>query len=298
MTVTRSRRLAGAVLCVLAVAGCAQPTTGRPTADQKTAEQATADAVQRGLDAFQSHFVNLGNEHARVYNYLNYGDVKITTEHESFKVGNPPAILLNRKFDTDGDWSRTVTPPDSPVDYIELDEEHAFLAPTPWVSVPTLYYEVGFDNCFVLTAWVACHLDKAIGQTKLDAPDEQPNDARATEDGFEITTGALLGVMLDEGFISIPEEERDGLTDRMLNTVVPVVIRFDQDMAFTGFEIRDTIADGDETPLELQLEYEVIGETSNDDIPEVPAASEITAITDKAAVDQFWEKFNDRTPED
>ncbi|TDV47171.1 hypothetical protein [Actinophytocola oryzae] len=297
MTVTRSARLAGAALCVAVAAGCAQPTAGRPVADSASAEQATSDAVRRGLDAFQSHFVNLGDEHARVYNYLNFGDVKITTEHESYKVGDPPAVLLKRRFAKDGSWSETLTPPSSETDYVKLDDDHKFLAPTPWVSVPSLWAGTGFDNCFLLTAWVACHLDKAIGQTKLDAPDEQPNEARATEDGFEVTTGALLGVMLDEGFISIPEEKRDGVTDPMKKTVVPVVLKFDKDMGFTGFEIRDTVSDGDAPQLELQLEYEVIGKATKDDVPDAPDAGETTAITDKAAVDQFWEKFNDRTPE-
>lgn len=295
MAVTRSARLAGAALCVAVVAGCAQPTAGRPVADHAAAEKATADAVKRGLDAFQSHFVNLGNEHASVYNYLTYGDVKITTEHESYKVGNPPAVLLKRRFSETGDWSDTVTPAGSKTDYVKLDEEHAFLAPTPWVAVPSLYAD-GFENCFLLTAWLACHLDKAIGQTKLDAPDEQPSEARSTEDGFEVTTGALLKVMVDEGFISIPEDKRDGLTDRQLNTMVPVVLQFDRNMEFTGLEIRDTIADGDATQLELQIEYEVKGEAKKSDIPDQPAASDVTAITDEAAVNAFWDKFNDRTP--
>jgi hypothetical protein len=297
MSVTRSARLAGAALCVAVAAGCAQPTAGQPVADQASAEKATADLVARGLDAFQQHFVDLADEHARVYNYLNYGDVKITTEHESYLAGNPPSLLTKRRFSKDGDWSETLWPSKSELDYVKLDDDHAFLAPTPWVTVPSLYGDDTFQNCFVLTAWVACHLDTAIGQTKLDAPDEQPSDARATEDGFEVTTGALLGVMVKEGFISIPEEKRDGLTDRMLATVVPVVLRFDRSMGFRGFEIRDSITDGEETPLELQIEYEVVGKATRDDIPDEPEASEITAITDKAAVDAFWEKFNDRTPE-
>ncbi|HEX6357045.1 hypothetical protein [Actinophytocola sp.] len=295
MNITRSARLVGTVLCVVAAAGCAQPTTGEPVADEAAAEQATADAVERGLEEFQDHFVNLGDEHARVYNYLNYGDVKITTEHESFKVGEPPTVLTKRRFTGDGDWSQTLWPNASPVDYIELDSDHAFLAPTPWVSVPSLFTG-GFDNCFVITAWVACHLDAAIGQTKLDMPDRQRNDARATDDGFEVITGATLGTMVDEGFISIAEEDRE-FTDRMLNTMIPVVIRFDREMNFTGLEIRDTVTDGDATPLELQLEYEVIGEATKDDLPDQPAAADVTAITDQAAAGQFFDKFNDRTPE-
>lgn len=297
MRVTRvTRPLACAVVCVAVTAGCAQPTTGRPVADRAAAEQATADAVKRGIDAFQEHFTNFGDEHARVYNYLNFGDTKITTEHESYKVGDPPAILLKRRFAADGDWSQRVTPPGSKVDYIELDSDHAFLAPTPWVSVPSLYAD-GFETCALLTAWAACNVDTSIGQTALEAPDEQPSEARATEDGFEVTTGALLGVMLEEGIVSIPEDQRDALTEPMLNTVVPVTIRLDHAMEFTGLEVRGTVTDGDAPKLEIQLEYEVLGEAKESDIPDAPAAAEVTAITGKAALDAFWEKFNDRTPE-
>lgn len=299
----RVTRVAGAVLCVatavtmaITTAGCAQPTDGRPVADRATAEQATEDAVARGIDAFQNHFAKFGDEHARVYNYLNFGDTRITTEHESFKVGDPPAVLSKRRFAADGEWSLAFTPPGSGIDYVKLDPDHRFLAPTPWVTVPSLYAD-GFDTCLLLTAWAACKVDTSIGQTKLDAPDEQPSEARATEDGFEVTTGALLGVMFDEGIVSIPEEQRGELTDRMRETVVPVTIRLDHAMEFTGLVVRGTVADGDAPKLEIQLEYEVLGEAGESDLPELPATKDVTAITDKAALDQFWEKFNDRTPE-
>jgi hypothetical protein len=297
MRVTRlTRRMACALVGVAVVTGCAQPTTGRPVADRAAAEQATADAVKRGIDAFQDHFTNFGDEYARVYNYLNFGATKITTEHESYKVGDPAAVLLRRRFEADGDWSERVTPPGSKVDYIKLDEAHAFLAPTPWVSVPSLFAE-GFEPCILLTAWAACNVDTSISQTTLEVPDEQPSEARATEDGFEVTTGALLGVMLDEGIVSIPEDQHEALTEPMRKTVVPVTLRFDQAMAFTGFVVRGTVTDGDAPKLEIQLEYEVLGEAKESDIPDAPAAAEVTAITGQAALDAFWEKFNDRTPD-
>jgi hypothetical protein len=296
MRVTRvARRMACALVCAAVVTGCAQPTTGRPVADRAAAEQATADAVKRGIEAFQDHFTNFGDEHARVYNYLNFGDTKITTEHESYKVGDPAGILQKRRFSADGDWSERVTPPGSEVDYIKLDSDHAFMAPTPWVSVPSIYAE-GFETCILLTAWAACNVDTSIAQTTLEAREEQPSEARATEDGFEVTTGALLGVMLDEGIVSIPEEERDALTEPMRETVVPVTLRFDHAMEFTGLVVRGTVTDGDAPKLEIQLEYEVLGEAKESDIPDAPAAAEVTAITGQAALDAFWEKFNDRTP--
>jgi len=286
------RRVIAGLLAAGALAGCAQPTAGTPAPDRVAADRI---ARETAITAFQEHFKNLGDEHARVHNYLNYGDTRITTEHESYKYGDPPITVLMRQQDEDADQSVILHPPESPLDYVRLDERHAHLAPTPWVSVPTLY-QSGFQTCFLLTAWVACHLDNALAQTKLEAPDRLPNQVVRTDEGVDVTTGALLGLMIDEGFISIPEDQRDGITDAMRDQVVPVTIQLDKEMEFTGFEIRGKVTDGDATPLELQIGYEVLGEATEEDFPEVPEAGELTNITDPKKVDEFWAEFNSRDP--
>ncbi|MGH3879162.1 MAG: hypothetical protein ACRDSK_19205 [Actinophytocola sp.] len=293
MTTGRPGRVVvlGAVV-VLAATGCAQATAGSARPNEEAADAITVEA---GITAFQEHFEKLGDEHAKVYNFLNYGDIQLTTEHESRKYGDPPITVLERRRADESDTSVVLHPPDDPVDYVRLDERHAHLAPTPWVSTPTIYSN-GFETCFLLTAWLACHLDNAIAQTKLEAPDRQPEQSRKTEDGVEVTTGALLGLMIDEGFIGIPPERQDEVTAQMRDEVVPVVIRLDEEMRFTGFEIRGKVDDGKTQPLELQIGYEVLGKAKADDFPEKPAASELTAITDKAAADKFWEDFNSREP--
>lgn len=284
----------GALVTVvlLVLPGCARPTAGTPAPDRATADSITVEAA---MTAFQDHFADLGDEHAKVFNFLNYGDVKYTTEHESHKLGDPPMTVLTRRQDEDADSSAILHPPDDPMDYVRLDARHAQLAPTPWVAVPTLYQD-GFQTCFLLTAWLACHLDNAIAQTRLDAPDRQPARAQRTEDGVEVTTGALLGVMIDEGIITVPRDRRVGITAAMRDEVVPVAIRLTSDLEFTGFEIRGKVTDGDAEPLELQVGYEVLGESSERDFPAKPAAGELTTITDEAAVDEFWTEFNSRDP--
>jgi len=292
MRIGRPGRVGALATVLVVAAGCAQPTAGAPVPDQKAADAITVEA---GIKAFQDHFADLGDEHARVFNYLNYGGTRITTEHESHKFGDPPVTVLERRQDEDADSSAILHPPNDPLDYVRLDERHSHLAPTPWVSVPTLYAG-GFETCFLLTAWLACHLDSALTQTGLDAKDRQPAQVRETEDGTEVTTGALLGLMLEEGFITVPEEERDQITERMRDEMVPVTIRLDTDLKFTGFEIRGKITDGDATPLELQIGYEVLGESDENDFPDMPPAAEITNIPDPVAADAFWQEFNARKP--
>jgi hypothetical protein len=288
---TRGAALAAVLL--LAATGCAQSAAGTPVPDDKAAD---AIMVKDGIKAFQDHFEDLGDEHAKVYNFLNYDDIELNTEHESHKYGNPPITVLERhRLDVD-DTASILHPADDPLDYVRLDKAHSHLAPTPWVSVPTLYQD-GFETCFLLTAWLACHLDNAITQTTLDAGDRQPAQARETDDGIEVTTGALLGLMIDEGFIGIPEEQRSEITAQMRDQVVPVTIKFDRDMKFTSFEIRGKVDDGKAKPLELQIGYEVLGESTENDFPDRPVPGETTAITDQAKADKFWEDFNSRVPE-
>jgi hypothetical protein len=289
----RIGRVAAGLFAVVMLAGCATATAGTPAANKAATDRILADA---GMKAFQDHFSELGDEHARVFNYLNFGDTKITSEHESFKLGDPPMTVLLRTRD-DSEPSAVLHPPDAPLDYVRLDERHAHLAPTPWVSVPSLYGDE-FQTCFLLTAWLACHLDSALAQTKVELRDDMPREATRTEDGVTVTTGALLGLMLEEGFISIPEEEQAEVTDAMREQVVPVTIELDAEMRFTGFEIRGKVSDGEATPLELQIGYEVLGTSSEDDFPEVPPADQLTNISDPNKADQFWEEFNARDPEE
>jgi hypothetical protein len=107
-----------------------------------------------------------------------------------------------------------------------------------------------------------------------------------------VVTGATLDEMLAQLFLTLSEEEQADLTKPMLDHMVPVTIRFDENMTFTSFELSAKIADGDAPTLEIQLGYETLGESTEDDFPEVPEATEVTAITDPAAADLFWERFN------
>jgi hypothetical protein len=293
MAVRRPGRVVAlAAVVLLTATACAQATAGQAAPNQEAADKIL---VKDGIKAFQDHFSNLGDEHAKVYNFLNYDDIQLTTEHESHKYGDPPVTVLERRRDKESDASAILHKPDDTVDYVRLDERHAYLAPTPWVSVPTLYLD-GFETCYLLTAWLACHLDNAIAQTKVEARDRQPARSRRTADGVEVTTGALLGLMLDEGIIGIPEERQAEISAQMRDQIVPVVIKLDSRMKFTGFEIRGKIDDGKSEPLELQVGYEVLGKSAPEDFPDTPAPSDLTTITDETKADKFWEGFNSRTP--
>lgn len=279
-------------LAVTLLSGCARAVPGEARANQQAADAAMAAAYERGIAAFQAHFRRLGDETAAVYNYLVYGDTKRTNEFESAKLGDPPATLLTKRRDESDDPITWLHPAGAEVDYVRLDRGHAHLAPTPWVSLPTIYpKERRFDPHLLLTSWVAVKLDNAISETKLSVPDRQPHTVRPKPDGgFELHTGATLEAMIEEGIASVPDELKSKVTPEMKATVLPVRMDFGPDWEFRAFEVRATVP-GD-PQLQIQIGYEVTGTASKDDFPAAPQPAEVTPITDKAAVQTFQDELS------
>jgi hypothetical protein len=294
---TRPRRaaamtaLVGALLGIV-LTGCARQVTGTAKVNQADADRATAETHERGMRAFTRYFADLGDERARVYNYVNYAGRKLTNEFESFKFGDPVTLLETKRRDSTDDTMAILHPPGSELDYVRLDRKHAHLAPTPWVAMPTRHpQQFQFQSCLILTAWVACHLNEAIEQTTREARDRMPRQVRALPDGgVEVVTGVTLGSMLDEGIASVRAELKDTVPQTMRSTMIPVTITFDSAWAFTGFDVRATVA-GQPSQLDIQIGYEVAGTATKADFPQQPQPNEVTSITDKAAASAFWEEL-------
>lgn len=285
-----ARRVSAVVVGVLLVAGCARPVSGSPVADQKAADQAKTAAYDQGIKAFQSHFAKLGDEQAKVYNYITFADQKRTNEFESAKVGNPPATALSKRRDSAEEAVLIVHPAGAPIDYVKLDRRHANLAPTLWVSTPAdLQPGDPFTPQHLLTSWFAVQLDSAIAQTKRNVPDQQRRSAEPKPDGsgYELDTGATLGTMMDKGIATVAEELKSKVTPEMKAAVLPVRMEFDSDWNFTKLEVRASVP-SDSGPLELQVGYEVAGKASKSDIPAAPLPTQVTAITDPTALATFW----------
>ncbi|HEU5472149.1 MAG TPA: hypothetical protein VFV67_15965 [Actinophytocola sp.] len=293
MTSRRPMLPVAAAALTITLAGCAQAVPGTAQPDQVAAAKAMESAYTKGISEFQTHFGRLGDERAKVYNYLYLGDSKHINEFESAKFGNPPmTVVVKHPGADDKDVQIFLHTPNSDVDLVKLDSRHAALAPTPWVSTPTFQLKDGFDPYLMLTSWVAVKLDGAITQTKLDAPDQQRRSVTPKQGGgYELRTGVTLESMIDGGIASVPVALRDKVTAEMKATVLPVRMDFEPDWRFRGFEVLGTVP-GD-PQLRIQLGYEVTGRASREDFPQPPAPQEITAITDKDAVAKFYDDLGD-----
>lgn len=284
------------VLAGVLLSGCAQAVSGSPQPDKAKADEAMAALYESSIKAFRDHFENLGDEKGKVFNYLRFGSKNRNREFDVVKRGSrTPALLVKQRDGDPGDEYDEFHPSGADVDYVKLGDKHAHLAPTRWVSVPTIYPKSSaVKSCSTLHAFVGCRMDKALAQTKLDAPDRQQKQAAETSDGgTEISTGITLGNAIKEGLVVPPKELANKVTPEMKDAILGVRIEFGSDGKFRKFELRSTVSG--ETTLEVQLGYEVTGKSNDDDFPKVPKPNEVTVLSDKAAVDKFWDDIsNDR----
>jgi hypothetical protein len=294
------RAIVGVALAAVLLAGCGRSVAGSAQPNRAESDRATAAAYAKGIEAFQAHFRRLGDEKAKVYNYFIFGDTRRTNEFESAKLGDPPATTWVKTREksggaNDGDPVTFLHPADAEVDYLKLDRRHARLAPTPWVSVPTTSPKgVPFDPISLVTSWVAVKLDAALSQTKLDAPDRQERTVRSTRDGYELHSGITLKSAIDGNLASVPDELKGKVPTDMTSAVIPVRIDFGPNWEFRKFEVVGTVPGDPE--LRIQVGYEVAGEASRNQFPPTPQPAEVTAITDSAAVDKFYDDLSKNEP--
>jgi hypothetical protein len=283
------RAIGSLALVTVLLGGCGKAVTGTARPNQAEADKISAARYEDGIKAFRGYFDRVRDGNGKLYNYLRFGGKKRDREFDATILGNPPAILIKQHDGEPGYEYDQFHPAGSDLDYVRLGDKHAHLAPTRWVSFPTAYPKgTPVSACLTLVGFAGCHLKNAIAQTKLDAPDRQPRTARATGDGVEIDSGITLNTAMAENLIVPPEDIANQIGKDMKDTVLPVRIELGPDNEFRGFEIRATVSGGSLT-LEVQLGYEVTGKAEKSDFPDIPPANEITALTDKAAIDKLWD---------
>lgn len=284
--------IAAIALAIGTLGGCAQAVSGTAQPNKAESDKAMAAAHDRGIKAFRGHFDSIKDEKGKLYNYLRFGSKSRDREFETAIQGNPPSLLFKQHDSDPNDSYDEFHPAGSDVNYLRLGDKHAHLAPTRWVSLPTTY-PTKLGSCDSIVGFAACHLEKAIAQTKLDAPDRQPRQARAGDGIVEISSGITLGTAIDENLVIPPEDIAKSITPEMKAKILPVRIELGADGEFRKFEIRASVAEGS-TTLEVQFGYEVTGKAEKKDLPSVPA-NEVTALTDKAVIDKFMDDLlNDR----
>jgi hypothetical protein len=289
MAIRRPFSAAVAAVTAVLLAGCAQGVAGTARPNEAEAQKARTAGYDAGITAFEEHFNNVSDEKSRAYYYVRYDDKSLDREVDAFFLGDPPAILSRISGKEDGDEFDKFHPAGADVDYARLGPKLAHLAPTPWVSEPTIYHkDLAVHPCMLDGISSACGLSKAIAQTKLESPDGLVKEARRNADGSsEVLTGITLETFLEFKVMIFSDELKKKFTPEMLNSVLPVRINFDADGRFSKFELRATVP-GEPTQLQLQLGYEVKGTTEESDFPEPPKPDEVTAL-DKAASDKFWD---------
>lgn len=290
---------AGATLAALVVVGCTEPVSGSATPSGDGIEDHQARQFDEAYEQVEASIVNIQDITATVYWHGDFDgrtsqrevDIVYYADQES-SDDTPPAFFTQSRTEAgSGDNLDHLHPSGADRDFILLGEIYADLAPTDWVAVPTAMTEV--INVCMITGWATiCAMEEAITTTHERHRENVHKQYEEQPDGtVELTTGASVEYILerrvfgDGGFELLDEADAD-----LLDSFIPVTVVLSPDGHLLEFSINGKAEGADQT-FEVDVGFEVTGESSVEDFPPTPGAFDVTDLEDEDEVQDFWESI-------
>ncbi|WP_246256916.1 hypothetical protein [Amycolatopsis anabasis] len=293
-TTTRPRRhrlaalLACAGLLVPGVAACGNAKAGTALPDGDDAAAYVNAKFADKLKSLSDDFV--GNEPRKTVltKFARIDDKKANGTISAVQVGRPPARLSKNHSNTDsGEYLDVFHPANSPVEYTRLGPVYKSLAPTEWVSMPytggsqsECVWEGAQDVCKMLNAVASSVEKRQVAKAAKSRPDGS----------VELTAEVTLAEFIQKRVIVIPETLLSRISDKMKNEVLPTRIVLDPRGKLTEIEMSGKIA-GDGHEVEIKMHYRLDGQPTENDLPKVPDASQVTVLADEAAKRDFYNRL-------
>lgn len=284
-------RLAALLTCaglLASACGSAKAGTAVPNGDD-AATYVSAKFADR-LKALSGQFAGDESRKSVLDTFARFDTKKINSTITAVQFGNPPARLSKNHSNLDSnEYLDSYHPANSPVEYLLLGPVYSSLAPTHWVSMP---YTAGEENeCYWAGAQDVCKMLGAVSDSVSQG--KAAKSANSRPDGsVELTADVTLNAFLDNRVIVFPDSIRNQFDDSMKNQVLATRIVLDPRGVLTEIQMSGKI-DGSGHELEITMHYRLDGKPSDNDLPKVPAASDVTALRDSAAVSDFYARLGE-----
>jgi hypothetical protein len=226
------------------------------------------------------------NFRGTVFRYIKFTGNSTTGEIDVSRYGQPPAIITKIRSPDHPDYNYDLYhPAGNALDYVRLGSGYAVLAPTKWVSMPTSTSSE--FACATPGLQTVCKLTNAIEATGKAAPPGLTKSAGRLDDGaIESRTQITLKAFLDATVISIPADITSRIEPAMMGALIPVRILANTDGTLRKIELNGEVP-GSTGKMQIQIGYEAKGPSGPEDFPPLPRPAEVTALSDKAAADEF-----------
>lgn len=227
--------------------------------------------------------------------FARFDSRKINSTITAIQLGDPPARLSKNHSNLDSnEYLDSYHPANSPVEYLLLGPVYASLAPTHWVSTP--YTAGDLNECYWSGAQDVCKMLQAVSDSidggKVDGGKAAKSANSLPGGAVELTAEVTLSAFLDNRVIVFPDSISSQFDASMKSRPLQTKITLDADGKLTDLKMSGRI-DGDGHQLEINIHYRLDGVPTDNDLPKVPAASEVTALTDSAAVSDFYARMGE-----
>ncbi|MEV4317570.1 hypothetical protein [Actinocrispum sp. NPDC049592] len=277
-------------LAALGLAACGQAVSGSPAPNPEAARQAADRTLDQGVAAMGKYVQTSANFRGTVFRYATIDDKGSGSEVEVSRMGQPAAVMTKIHSTSHSGFDYDVFhPAGSALDYVRLGPGYAKLAPTKWVSMAA--FSASDFSCAMPGLQTLCKLTDTIDATRKAAPPGLSTETRRLDDGgTDIETSITLKAFLDATVIPIPADITTRIDPDMTGKLIPVRLTLNSDGTFRRIEVNGAVL-GKAGKVQLQVGYETKGPSASDDYPPVPQPAEVTALPDKAAVDDFWARL-------
>ncbi|WP_312871745.1 hypothetical protein [Amycolatopsis acididurans] len=287
----KARRLGVALACVaLVTTACGSAKAGTPVPNGDEAATYVSTKFAKTLETLSKQLGGNDSRKSVLDIFARFDARKMNATHTAVQLGHPPARLVKNHSNTDSnEYLDTFHPANSPVEYMLLGPVYASLAPTPWVSMP--YTAGDLNECFWGGGQDVCKMLGAVSDSVDQNKGAKTANSRA-DGSVELTADVTLAAFLDNRVVVFPDSIANQITDAMKKQTLRARIVLDARSKLTELEMSGKIP-GDGHELEIEMHYRLDGTPTDNDLPKVPDPAQVTALTDSAAVRDFYARMGE-----
>lgn len=277
-------------LLVLTACGQARAGTALPKGDD--AANYVGAKFEQTMNKLETTIVSARDVTNAIDAYFRFDEKYVHSVITSARTGNPESrISRNRSLKNPDESLDTFVPGDGTVEYLHLGPVYKSLAPTPWVSMPKP--DAGLSQpCVWEGVLSACKMADAVDDAyKTDKRTVQ--GAKSMGEGkTAVTVNVPFGVFLDNRVEVLPKSLLDQVGDELKKAQIPATITLNPDGSLDTF-LMEAKFEGDGHKLELRYEFKFTGKATQQDLPAMPTADQVTVLPDDAAKDDFYRRLGE-----
>ncbi|GAB3580767.1 hypothetical protein GCM10027445_51630 [Amycolatopsis endophytica] len=282
--------LATAGLLATTLTACGSAVAGTPVPNGEDAATYVSAKFDDTLEGLSDQLNQNETRKTRTDTVVRFDEKRINQTISAVQLGHPPARLSRNHSNIRSDeYLDSFHPADSPVEYLQLGPLYAGLAPTPWVQMP---YTAGqYNECYWEGMQSVCKLLGSM-QTAVEAGRAMQSANSKPDGSLELVANVSLSAFIEQDVVTFPATIENEFTADMKAQTFRTRVTLDPRGKLTEIQMQGKIT-GNGHELEVDIHYRLDGTPSENDLPKVPDPSQVTVLSNSAAVNDFYARMGE-----